>query len=139
MQLIYGLRIQTILLISQSNLTCTVQIDQQSDLSQCKCSYLFVVITGDLSTTTGKENLVSSTTTNHCIPADLPTFPNLQYSFYGCNILKSYPLAEGIDPGFTRPIFTPDFSAHSRLQVVQPICQVMTVYIIHECTIIPHL
>ena len=30
-------------------------------------------------------------------------------------------------------------SAHSRLQVVQLICQVMTVYVIHECTIIPRL
>ena len=38
------------------------------------------------------------------------TFPDIDYSFYGYNILKGYPLADGRDPGFTRPIFAYDFS-----------------------------
>ena len=38
------------------------------------------------------------------------TFPDIDYSFYGYNILKGYPLADGRDPGFTRPIFAFDFS-----------------------------
>ena len=38
------------------------------------------------------------------------TFPDIDYSFYGYNILKGYPLADGRDPGFTRPIFASDFS-----------------------------
>ena len=38
------------------------------------------------------------------------TFPDIDYSFYGYNILKGYPLADGNDPGFTRPLFKFDFS-----------------------------
>lgn len=38
------------------------------------------------------------------------TFPDIDYSFYGYNILKGYPLADGRDPGFTRPLFAFDFS-----------------------------
>ena len=38
------------------------------------------------------------------------TFPDIDYSFYGYNILKGYPLADGRDPGFTRPLFKFDFS-----------------------------
>lgn len=38
------------------------------------------------------------------------TFPDIDYSFYGYNILKGFPLANGRDPGFTRPIFNSDFS-----------------------------
>lgn len=37
------------------------------------------------------------------------TFPDIDYSFYGYNILKGYPLADGRDPGFTRPVFKSDF------------------------------
>ena len=38
------------------------------------------------------------------------TFPDIDYSFYGYNILKVYLLADGRDPGFTRPLFKFDFS-----------------------------
>ncbi|KAL3891914.1 hypothetical protein ACJMK2_004156 [Sinanodonta woodiana] len=38
------------------------------------------------------------------------TFPNLGYAFKGYNILKGFPLAVGPDPGFTYPIFRPDYS-----------------------------
>ena len=38
------------------------------------------------------------------------TFPDIDYSFYGYNILKGYPLADGRDPGFTRPLFAYDFT-----------------------------
>ena len=38
------------------------------------------------------------------------TFPDLDYSFLGYDILYGYPLANGRDPGFRRPIFTADFS-----------------------------
>ena len=37
------------------------------------------------------------------------TFPDIDYSFYGYNILKGYPLADGRDPGFTRPLFEFNF------------------------------
>ena len=38
------------------------------------------------------------------------TFPDIDYSFYGYNILKGFPLADGRDPGFTRPIFHSEFT-----------------------------
>ena len=39
------------------------------------------------------------------------SFPNIDYNLYGYNILKGFPLSDGIDPGFTRPIFAANFSA----------------------------
>ena len=38
------------------------------------------------------------------------TFPDLDYSLLGYNILYGYPLANGRDPGFRRPTFRADFS-----------------------------
>ena len=38
------------------------------------------------------------------------TFPDVDYAFFGYNVLRGYPLAEGRDPGFTRPIFDIDYS-----------------------------
>ena len=40
----------------------------------------------------------------------IATFPNIDYSFYRYNILKGFPLSDGVDPGFTRAIFAGDFS-----------------------------
>ena len=37
------------------------------------------------------------------------TFPDVDYAFFGYNILKGYPLAVGHDPGFTLPIFKADY------------------------------
>lgn len=42
-----------------------------------------------------------------------PTFPDIDYSFYGYNVLKGYPMAEGSDPGFTRPVFAFDYESGS--------------------------
>ena len=33
------------------------------------------------------------------------TFPDLDYALMGYNILKGFPMAIGLDPGFTQPIF----------------------------------
>ncbi|CAC5423373.1 unnamed protein product [Mytilus coruscus] len=38
------------------------------------------------------------------------TFPDIDYAFFGYNILKGYPLANGHDPGFTYPIFETDYT-----------------------------
>lgn len=38
------------------------------------------------------------------------TFPDIDYAFFGYNILKGYPHAIGHDPGFTYPIFKIDYS-----------------------------
>ncbi|XP_068712638.1 uncharacterized protein [Montipora foliosa] len=38
------------------------------------------------------------------------TFPDLDYSLLGYDILSGYPLADGRDPGFKHPIFRADFS-----------------------------
>ena len=38
------------------------------------------------------------------------TFPDIDYSFQGYDILKGFPLAMGRDPGFTYPIFKADYS-----------------------------
>ncbi|XP_071151680.1 uncharacterized protein [Mytilus edulis] len=37
------------------------------------------------------------------------TFPDVDYAFFGYNILKGYPLSIGHDPGFTLPIFKADY------------------------------
>ena len=44
----------------------------------------------------------------------IKTFPNIEYSFYGYDILKGNPVSDGIDPGFTRPIFAADFSSQQK-------------------------
>ncbi|XP_063398538.1 uncharacterized protein LOC134683277 [Mytilus trossulus] len=38
------------------------------------------------------------------------TFPDIDYAFFGYNILRGYPLSNGHDPGFTFPIFKTDYS-----------------------------
>ncbi|CAC5398011.1 unnamed protein product [Mytilus coruscus] len=38
------------------------------------------------------------------------TFPDVDYAFFGYNILRGYPLADGHDPGFTFPIFKIDYT-----------------------------
>lgn len=38
------------------------------------------------------------------------TFPNIDYSFMGYDILTGYPISTGTDPGFTYPIFAADYS-----------------------------
>lgn len=38
------------------------------------------------------------------------SFPDLDYAFFGYDILKGYPLAIGHDPGFTHPIFLSKYS-----------------------------
>ena len=38
------------------------------------------------------------------------SFNNIDYATLGYNILRGYPLAEGMDPGFTAPIFKADYS-----------------------------
>eukprot|EP00112_Aurelia_sp_Birch-Aquarium-sp1_P001540 Seg1166.7 transcript_id=Seg1166.7/GoldUCD/mRNA.D3Y31 product="hypothetical protein" protein_id=Seg1166.7/GoldUCD/D3Y31 len=38
------------------------------------------------------------------------TFPDIDYSFYGYNILRGYPMAVGHDPGITHPIFQHAYS-----------------------------
>eukprot|EP00794_Sanderia_malayensis_P019571 gene19571-21502_t len=38
------------------------------------------------------------------------TFPDVDYAFYGYNILRGYPMAVGHDPGLTHPIFAYDYS-----------------------------
>ena len=38
------------------------------------------------------------------------TFPDLDYSLLGYDILYGYPLADGRDPGFRHPIFTANFA-----------------------------
>ncbi|XP_045196195.2 uncharacterized protein LOC123551375 [Mercenaria mercenaria] len=39
------------------------------------------------------------------------SFPDVDYSLLGYNILKGFPLATGHDPGFTYPIFRHDYSS----------------------------
>lgn len=39
------------------------------------------------------------------------SFPDLDYAFFGYDILKGYPLASGHDPGFTHPIFLSKYSS----------------------------
>jgi len=39
------------------------------------------------------------------------SFPDLDYAFFGYDILKGYPLASGHDPGFTHPIFLSDYES----------------------------
>ena len=41
----------------------------------------------------------------------IPSFASIEYSFYGYNILKGFPLSDGVDPGFTQPIFKTDFTS----------------------------
>ncbi|CAC5373809.1 unnamed protein product [Mytilus coruscus] len=38
------------------------------------------------------------------------TFPDVDYAFFGYNIIRGYPLSDGHDPGFTFPIFKIDYS-----------------------------
>ena len=38
------------------------------------------------------------------------TFPDLDYSLLGYDIIYGYPLANGRDPGFRHPIFMTDYS-----------------------------
>ncbi|XP_045195862.2 uncharacterized protein LOC123551192 [Mercenaria mercenaria] len=44
-------------------------------------------------------------------PALKQSFPDVDYSLLGYNILKGFPLATGHDPGFTYPIFRHDYSS----------------------------
>ena len=53
----------------------------------------------------------SPSVSDNCGKEAIPSFPNIEYSFYGYNILKGYPLSEGVDPGFTQPIFKTDFTS----------------------------
>ena len=39
------------------------------------------------------------------------SFPDLDYAFFGSDVLKAYPLASGHDPGFTHPIFLSKYSS----------------------------
>ena len=39
------------------------------------------------------------------------SFPDLDYAFFGYDVLKGYPLASGHDPGFTHPIFLSTYSS----------------------------
>ena len=39
------------------------------------------------------------------------SFPDLDYAFFGYDILKGYPLATGHDPGFTHPIFLSNYNS----------------------------
>lgn len=39
------------------------------------------------------------------------SFPDLDYAFFGYDVLKGYPLASGHDPGFTHPIFLSKYSS----------------------------
>lgn len=41
------------------------------------------------------------------------TFPDIDYAFFGYDILKGFPMAMGSDPGFTYPIFHADYSRKS--------------------------
>lgn len=38
------------------------------------------------------------------------TFPDIDYAFFGYDILKGFPLVKGHDPGFTIPIFKTDYN-----------------------------
>ena len=38
-------------------------------------------------------------------------FPDLDYVFYGYDILNGYPMSAGRDPGFTHPIFKANYSS----------------------------
>ncbi|KAK3103555.1 hypothetical protein FSP39_020136 [Pinctada imbricata] len=38
------------------------------------------------------------------------SFPNIDYSLLGYNILRGFPMATGHDPGFTKPIFSADYT-----------------------------
>ncbi|XP_060582372.1 uncharacterized protein LOC132738788 [Ruditapes philippinarum] len=38
------------------------------------------------------------------------SFPDIDYALLGYDIFKGFPLADGHDPGFTYPIFAPDYS-----------------------------
>ena len=38
------------------------------------------------------------------------SFPDVDYAFFGYNVLTGFPLAVGHDPGFTMPIFKADYS-----------------------------
>ena len=42
------------------------------------------------------------------------SFPDLDYAFFGYDILKGYPLASGHDPGFTHPIFLSDYDSRKQ-------------------------
>lgn len=42
------------------------------------------------------------------------TFPDLDYSMLGYDILYGYPLANGRDPGFRHPVFRADYSKPSQ-------------------------
>lgn len=39
------------------------------------------------------------------------SFPDLDYAFFGYDVLKGYPLEPGHDPGFTHPIFLSNYSS----------------------------
>ena len=39
------------------------------------------------------------------------SFPDLDYAFFGYDILNGYPLSIGHDPGFTHPIFLSDYTS----------------------------
>ena len=70
----------------------------------------------DNSTTTTKKPTTEHHLVDNCKKGSdpIPTFPNIEYSFYGYNILKGYPISDGVDPGFTRPIFAADFTSQRK-------------------------
>ncbi|XP_068739532.1 uncharacterized protein [Montipora capricornis] len=39
------------------------------------------------------------------------SFPDIDYAFFGYDVLKGYPMASGHDPGFTHPIFLSKYSS----------------------------
>ncbi|CAC5412722.1 unnamed protein product [Mytilus coruscus] len=58
-----------------------------------------------------KDNLLNSDQLQDCLGSrEKQTFPDIDYAFFGYNILKGYPHAIGHDPGFTYPIFEIDYS-----------------------------
>ncbi|CAG2222233.1 unnamed protein product [Mytilus edulis] len=58
-----------------------------------------------------KDDLLNSDQLQDCLGSrEKQTFPDIDYAFFGYNILKGYPHAIGHDPGFTYPIFKIDYS-----------------------------
>ena len=144
------LRIQTIfsggptnlLIITQSNLVCTAQI--LSSVSYRSMQIILPHYSHFWRSSYYYSQWSSGVLNYHKAlhSSGLTDFPKFAVQFlwlqYSERLSSSRRNRSRIYPGNIHTGFLIK-SAHSRLQVVQLICQVMTVYVIHECTIILRL
>ena len=77
------------------------------------CSSLFLTVRhySSLFVTVTDRSEISPHAIENCYGATMKqSFNNIDYSLLGYNALKGYPLEDGMDPGFTAPIFAADYS-----------------------------